>query len=246
MASTVIVPLSNVAFSLKFIPGHQPLRRWDIVGLFVIMSGLVIYRFNKEMLQAYQRCRGLEVEDDETEKLKGKGGQLSKLLKDAERKQLKYLGLNQVESLQALVDVRIMKETTKLLFRSPQQIRGNFFTKIGIPPSPLISMGPGNRLGIADQEKFNNAKANYQATGYSPMIYGSSLERSNSFKQAKVSNNYNIISSTPKSMSKGNKAKTNANSNTFSYGTNGQSTNNNLQNKFGAAKSNQKKAAAEV
>ncbi len=44
MASTVIVPLSNVAFSLDFMPGHKPLQKMDIVGLFVIMFGLILYR----------------------------------------------------------------------------------------------------------------------------------------------------------------------------------------------------------
>jgi uncharacterized membrane protein len=50
LSSTAIVPLCNVVFSLKFIPGNQPLRTWDIIGLVVIMTGLVIYRFNKELI----------------------------------------------------------------------------------------------------------------------------------------------------------------------------------------------------
>ena len=50
MASTVIVPLSNVAFSLKFMPGSHPLHLWDLIGLGVIMSGLVIYRFTASII----------------------------------------------------------------------------------------------------------------------------------------------------------------------------------------------------
>lgn len=40
-----MVPLGNVAFSLDFVPGHQPLKSTDIAGLVVIMCGLVFYRF---------------------------------------------------------------------------------------------------------------------------------------------------------------------------------------------------------
>eukprot|EP01035_Chromulina_nebulosa_P037682 gene37682-50874_t len=38
MASTVIVPVSNIVFSFKFMPGSKPLTFWDFLGLFVIMS----------------------------------------------------------------------------------------------------------------------------------------------------------------------------------------------------------------
>jgi drug/metabolite transporter (DMT)-like permease len=143
MSSTVIVPLSNVVFSLKFIPGNQPLRTWDIIGLLVIMLGLVIYRFNKDLLSLLQSVRGIKsVLDDE--ELESKHFS-KKLLKDAERKQLRYLGLNQMESLQSLLDLRLMKEKHLLLFRSPQQIRGHFYNKINVPPSPLLSAN--NRVG---------------------------------------------------------------------------------------------------
>jgi len=45
LALTIMVPVVNVAFSLKFMPGHQPLKQTDIIGLIVIMLGLVTYRF---------------------------------------------------------------------------------------------------------------------------------------------------------------------------------------------------------
>lgn len=175
MASTVIVPLSNVAFSMKFMPGHQPMRTWDIVGLFVIMIGLVIYRFSKEIYVLWLKIIGRKEELEELEV-----DQKTRAM--AERKQMKYFGINQVEHLQTLVDSRVIREQNKMLFRSPQQIRGTFFAKIGIPPSPLISMGPGKRPALANPDAVNAARANYQATGYSPMILGSSIKRSMSFK----------------------------------------------------------------
>jgi len=45
LAMTIMVPLANCAFALNFVPNHLPLRVYDIIGLVVIMSGLIIYRF---------------------------------------------------------------------------------------------------------------------------------------------------------------------------------------------------------
>jgi len=45
MASTVMVPIGNLAFALPFMPGSTPLKDSDIAGLLVILFGLVTYRF---------------------------------------------------------------------------------------------------------------------------------------------------------------------------------------------------------
>jgi len=45
LAMTLMVPLGNCAFALKFVPGHMPMTFYDIIGLVVIMVGLIIYRF---------------------------------------------------------------------------------------------------------------------------------------------------------------------------------------------------------
>jgi len=45
MASTVMVPIGNLAFTLPFMPGSTPLKDSDIAGLLVILLGLVTYRF---------------------------------------------------------------------------------------------------------------------------------------------------------------------------------------------------------
>mmetsp|Transcript_25756 Transcript_25756/g.53842 ORF Transcript_25756/g.53842 Transcript_25756/m.53842 type:complete len:569 (+) Transcript_25756:59-1765(+) len=49
MASTVMVPIGNLAFALPFMPGSQPLRDSDVAGLVVILLGLVAYRFGDGM-----------------------------------------------------------------------------------------------------------------------------------------------------------------------------------------------------
>ena len=54
LSFTLMVPLGNVAFTLKFIPEHAPLRITDIIGLVVICVGLCIYRFAQEMWAKYK------------------------------------------------------------------------------------------------------------------------------------------------------------------------------------------------
>lgn len=135
MASTVIVPLSNVAFSLDIMPGHQPMRSWDMVGLVVIMIGLVLYRFMPQLVTCIERLTGkAPLEESEEVKRAREAGM------KAEGKQTKYVGINQIESLQSLIDTRVWKEQKKALYRSPDQIRGSLLLRLGIPPSPHISL----------------------------------------------------------------------------------------------------------
>ena len=84
MASTVIVPLSNVAFSMQWMPGHQPLHFMDMVGLVVIMFGLVVYRFSSVLLPVYVYIMGGKVDEDL---------QQMQTRRAAEAHQLKYLGM---------------------------------------------------------------------------------------------------------------------------------------------------------
>jgi hypothetical protein len=146
MASTVIVPLSNVAFSLDFMPGHKPLQFMDILGLVVIMLGLVIYRFMStiwDLLSEYEfSAMFMTVEEKEQERINRRNEKINRLLsKRIEQKQPNYVGFNQIESLQAVIDTRILRETkNKNLFRTTNQIRGNLLLKLGIPPSPQITM----------------------------------------------------------------------------------------------------------
>jgi hypothetical protein len=136
MASTVIVPLSNVAFSLHFIPNHQPMKPMDIVGLVIIMSGLLVYRFTAQLYSMYEKLIGKSISKEE-EAIRKKTKKINKM---AEKKQTKMLGLNQIEYLNALVDSRVMRAQRIHLFRSPAQARGDLLFKLGIPPSPNITM----------------------------------------------------------------------------------------------------------
>ena len=48
LACTLIVPLSGFAFSLPFIPGHEPVQWINCLALLVIVVGLGIYGFSKK------------------------------------------------------------------------------------------------------------------------------------------------------------------------------------------------------
>ena len=86
MASTVIVPMSNFAFSLDIIPHHQPMKVADLLGLLVIMIGLVVYRFTALLLSTWAQLTGrMSKEDIERQRITDKYE--SKL----ERKQMRYV-----------------------------------------------------------------------------------------------------------------------------------------------------------
>jgi hypothetical protein len=138
MASTVIVPLSNVAFSLQWIPNHQPMKPMDIVGLVIIMSGLLVYRFTAQLYSTYERLTGKAISDEEVAIRK----KAKRINKAAEKKQVRMIGLNQTEYLNALVDSRVMRAQRLHLFRSPAQARGDLLFKLGIPTSPNVTMSP--------------------------------------------------------------------------------------------------------
>lgn len=137
MASTIIVPLSNVAFSLKFMPNHTTLETSDWVGLVVIMTGLIVYRFSGAIAGVWKRCTGkLTAEEIAAQDL------ADRLERAAEGKQLKFVGFNQMEAVETLVDSRLLNVRRANMFRSPQQIRGTYLTKLGIPASPHVTVIP--------------------------------------------------------------------------------------------------------
>jgi uncharacterized membrane protein len=147
MASTVIVPLSNVAFSLNFMPNHTTLHPADWAGLGIIMSGLVIYRFYPALVALYMQLTGVMSPEE-----KAARKQAIKIGKAAEKKQLQYFGFNQLEGVETLMDSRITKVQKKKLYRNPVQIRSNYLTRLGIPPSPHVTL-------IRGQGKSNNSPA---------------------------------------------------------------------------------------
>ncbi|KAG5179711.1 hypothetical protein JKP88DRAFT_183161 [Tribonema minus] len=70
MAMTITVPLGNAAFALPFIPGHTPLQSTDIIGLFAIMGGLVLYRFGASLCPRLARAAAPATKGDSNDAAK--------------------------------------------------------------------------------------------------------------------------------------------------------------------------------
>lgn len=180
IASTVMVPIGNVAFSFKFVPGNQPLTLWDVLGLVFIMLGLVLYRFYSEIHRWFMSLRKKPSRiEEETER------RAKRIERVASRKMLPYMGLSQAEYLQGLIDTRIVNEQKSRLFRSPQQIRGNLLARLGIPPSPSISIAsssPGSgfngrkqNIQMAESPSYTYRMATINPNGGRAANYGSSV-----------------------------------------------------------------------
>ncbi|CAM9687417.1 unnamed protein product [Ectocarpus sp. 4 AP-2014] len=132
LASTVMVPIGNVAFSLKFVPHHQDLHWSDTMGLLFILSGLVVYRFSGPVL-AFLRDSSQESELDQESASR------------ANQKSSRFVGINQLEYLEPLIKNRVWREQKARLLRSPQQIRSAFMHRLGLPPSPKVAATPTSR-----------------------------------------------------------------------------------------------------
>jgi hypothetical protein len=151
MSSTVIVPLSNIVFSLKITPGHQPMKVTDVYGLLIIMGGLIVYRFYDSIIDFYNVFISSKKLTKEEEIIKKK----AKLIeKEITSKQTKMIGINQVETLNTIMSTRIITAQKHNLFRTPQQARGAFLHRLGIPPSPKVQKSPSG--GYQMSPSFNN------------------------------------------------------------------------------------------
>ncbi|CAM9601397.1 unnamed protein product [Ectocarpus sp. 6 AP-2014] len=132
LASTVMVPIGNVAFSLKFVPHHQDLHWSDTMGLLFILSGLVVYRFSEPVL-AFLRKSSQESDLDQES------------VSRANQKSSRFVGMNQLEYLEPLIKNRVWREQKARLLRSPQQIRSAFMHRLGLRPSPKVAATPTSR-----------------------------------------------------------------------------------------------------
>jgi hypothetical protein len=101
------------------------------------MFGLVLYRF----MNSITSCFSAKASPDDDDSLRT----VRAITNKAEARQSKYVGFNQIEALNSLIDTRVMKERKVAFYRSPQQIRGSLLLRLGIPPSPLFSISPKTR-----------------------------------------------------------------------------------------------------
>ena len=148
--------------------GHQPMNTMDTVGLVIIMSGLVVYRFTNTLTELWYSITGFTLSEDERKA----AARAREILQRTESEQTKYVGINQIEGLNALFDTRVMTAQKKYLQRNSQQIRGSFLARLGIPPSPLLELSPvigGNRKSPGKRYSASNASGS-SGMGASPLM----------------------------------------------------------------------------
>jgi len=154
LGSTVLVPISNAMFSLKIMPGHQPLHRSDIEGLGVIMLGLLLYRAGSSFAKAVKARLSLEEKRPRVDSYDAVGplpspfpGVPSPLVRDASRALRKrtsfgtassrriarFFGANQLEMLEPLVEAQKRRARHRLI-KSNAQIRLGFLNRLGFTP----------------------------------------------------------------------------------------------------------------
>mmetsp|Transcript_24505 Transcript_24505/g.40565 ORF Transcript_24505/g.40565 Transcript_24505/m.40565 type:complete len:576 (-) Transcript_24505:417-2144(-) len=176
LASTVMVPFGNIVFSLKFVPGHQPLTPSNFWSLGLIMSGLVLYRFyGAFMTWAVEACRPKEVLPRE---LRRTERQERRVAQNTTKKMSHFVGLNQAEFLEPVMDARIYEDQKALLYRSNVEIRGSFLARLGLPPSPGLTSTPQTRRNIL-QRRAKRRKQERTAL-LSPVSYSSNLPQPSS------------------------------------------------------------------
>lgn len=161
LSSTVIIPFSNIIFSLKVCPNHQPMSSASIYGLLVIMVGLTIYRFYTD-IEVFLKMKygwSLRDDDDDLVALNMQDPKTVAAYTSISSKQLRMIGLNQMEALNSIVSYRIDHESKMYLkgFRSEDQARGLLLHRLGIPPSPKVSRNKSGGYQMSPQYNQRNS-----------------------------------------------------------------------------------------
>ena len=214
MLSTILVPMSNVAFSLRFIPGHQPLRPSDLMGLLIIMLGLVMYRFYESVGEGARWLCGVLRELGRGD-LKGAKDAVrfpairrkDSLAARVARRAISFVGLNQAESLMAgpLLDARVRHARGASLVRSPAQIRGSYLLALGVhggasardvaPPVPVQPSGGAGRKATAGRSPPLASPGELRRLlESSPPVSGGAVERDRRPRAASGSNSTGSVS----------------------------------------------------
>ena len=163
LGSTILVPVSNAMFSLKCLPGHQPLHASDLQGLVVIMLGLLLYRCGGALFDFVVAAVGAKPRKPRARSLDSPGDSKSPsapspLLRDAkktlsrrtsfgtasQRKATRYFGPNQLEMLQPLMEAQ-KRNAKHRLIKTNAQIRHSFLHRLGFTPDLTAHPASGRR-----------------------------------------------------------------------------------------------------
>ncbi len=140
LASTVMLPIGNVVFSLKFMPCHQNMKSTDMLGLFCILLGLFLYRFAQTVMKKMRHRLAGGVTSDEV----AAEGTADRAARLATQESVRYIGLNQAEYLEPMVDTWVRKAQFRSFLKSSERVRGDLLLRLGIPPSPVVRLGSGS------------------------------------------------------------------------------------------------------
>lgn len=122
LALTIMVPAGNVAFALKFVPGHKPMEATDIAGLIIIMIGLTTYRF---MGFFVAKCKGKKETKEE----------------ELTSKKRIYLSANQAEAAQGVLETMSQRV---VIVRDSRAVRSAYLSRLGIEAQRPPHMGGPN------------------------------------------------------------------------------------------------------
>lgn len=159
LGSTALVPLTNATFALKWIPGHQPVHPTDVAGLLLIMAGICCYRFYDAAISAVDACckrrrlyqmtpntRNRTELTQEESRRQGEADrdEIRRRRNEVQKRAALYIGLNQAEMMQPIMDSRTRKATKSPLLRrkSNAEVRSRYMAKLSPHLSPKYSVVP--------------------------------------------------------------------------------------------------------
>lgn len=144
LGSTALVPLTNAAFALKWLPGHTAIKPTDLIGLIIIMAGIAMYRFFDSLVTMCQSTWRSKRRKLWSPKQPAQSSCTSCVPVRSNDTVLSrgalFVGINQADVLVPLIQTRLknVTRTTPKLQRSPGNIRASYIHRLGLPPSPNI------------------------------------------------------------------------------------------------------------
>ena len=154
LASTVLVPISNVMFALPCMPQHQPVHTTDVYGLVVIMLGLTLYRAGQQIasrlserwcsLQTRRPRLYSDLEGDVPTPILREVAQSPGVFRRARTDAARTFRADQLEMLQPIYEQQ-ERQARRRLVKTNAQIRHTLLRRLGFSPDTSGVPIPGSR-----------------------------------------------------------------------------------------------------
>ena len=154
LASTVLVPISNVMFALPCMPQHQPVHTTDVWGLLVIMLGLTLYRAGGQIasrlserwcsLQTRRPRFYSDIEGDVPTPILREVAQSPGVFRRARTDAARTFRADQLEMLQPIYEQQ-ERQARRRLVKTNAQIRHTLLRTLGFSPDTSGVPIPGSR-----------------------------------------------------------------------------------------------------